>query len=186
MRKNLLVILALLLGLTTLQAKPVDASKAQRLGLNFVQHKAMFAKNDVQNLTLVHTFRTDSGMAGAYVFNFDGGFVIVAANDLSSPILGYSDQGNFDYDTAPDGLLFMMGEHMRGLETLAAQKHAAPSDIVARWQNLEEYGVMHPDKGAPVVDHLVQLKWNQDAPSKILSKSNSSGFAKAIAELARS
>ena len=164
MRKNLLVILALLLGLTTLQAKPVDASKAQRLGLNFVQHKAMFAKNDVQNLTLVHTFRTDSGMAGAYVFNFDGGFVIVAANDLSSPILGYSDQGNFDYDTAPDGLLFMMGEHMRGLETLAAQKHAAPSDIVARWQNLEEYGVMHPDKGAPVVDHLVQLKWNQDAP----------------------
>ncbi len=164
MRRNLLVILALLLGLTTLQAKPVDVTKAQRLGLNFVQHKAMFAKNDVQSLTLAHTFRTESGMTGAYVFNFDGGFVIVAANDLSSPILGYSDQGNFDYDTAPDGLLFMMSEHMRGIETLVAQKHAAPSDIVARWQNLEDFGVMHPDKGAPVVDHLVQLRWNQDAP----------------------
>ena len=164
MRRNLLVILALMLGLTTLQAKPVDATKAQRLGLNFVQHKAMFAQNDVQSLTLAHTFRTESGMAGAYAFNFDGGFVIVAADDLSSPILGYSNQGNFDYDNAPDGLLFMMSEHMRGIETLVAQKHAAPSDVIARWQNLEEYGVMQPDRGAPVVDHLIQLRWNQDAP----------------------
>jgi hypothetical protein len=63
MRRNLLVILALLLGFTTLQAKPVDVAKAQRLGLNFVQHKAMFAKNDVQNIDLAYTFRTESGMA---------------------------------------------------------------------------------------------------------------------------
>lgn len=153
-----------MLGVASVQAKPVDVAKAQRLGLNFVQHKAMFAKNDVQSLDLAYTFRTDSGMAGAYAFNFDGGFVIVAANDLSSPILGYSDQGNFDYETAPDGLLFMMGEHMRGIETLVAQKRAASSAVVMRWQNLEEYGVMHPEKGAPVVDFLVKQRWNQDAP----------------------
>ncbi len=164
MRRNLLVIFALLMGFTTLQAKPVDVAKAQRLGLSFVQHKALFAKNDVQSLDLAYTFRTDSGMAGAYVFNFDGGFVIVAANDLSSPILGYSDQGNFDYDTAPDGLRFMMSEHMRGIETLVAQKHAASSDVITSWNNLEEHGMMHPDKGAPVVEYLVRLKWNQDAP----------------------
>lgn len=164
MKRNLLVILALLLGISTLQAESVDVAKAQRLGLNFVQHKALFAKNDVQNIDLAYTFRTESGMAGAYAFNFNGGFVIVAANDLSSPILGYSDQGNFDYDTAPDGMLFMMSEHMRGIETLAAQKHAATSDVLARWKNIEEHGVMHLDKGAPVVDFLVHLKWNQDAP----------------------
>ncbi len=164
MRRHLLVIFALVMGISSLQAKSVDVAKAQRLGLSFVQHKAMFANNDVQSLELAYTFRTESGMTGAYAFNFDGGFVIVAADDLSSPILGYSDQGNFDYDTAPDGLLFMMSEHMRGIETLVAQKHAASSDIIARWNNLEEYGMMHPDKGAPVVEHLVRLKWNQDAP----------------------
>lgn len=164
MRRHLLVIFALFMGIVTLQAKPVDVAKAQRLGLNFVQHKAMFAKNDVQSIDLAYTFRTESGMAGAYAFNFDGGFVIVAANDLSSPILGYSDQGSFDYDTAPDGLLFMMSEHMRGIETLVAQKHAASCDVVERWQNLETYGVMHPDRGAPVVDFLVKLRWNQEAP----------------------
>ena len=63
MRKKTLVILALLLGITTLQAKPVDVAKAQRLGLNFVQHKALFAKNMVQDLQLAYTHHADNGMA---------------------------------------------------------------------------------------------------------------------------
>ena len=50
MKRKLLVILALLLGIATLQAKPVDVAKAQRLGLSFAQHKALFAKNMVQDL----------------------------------------------------------------------------------------------------------------------------------------
>ena len=78
MRRNLLVILALLLGITTLQAKPVDVAKAQRLGLNFVQHKALFAKKAVQDLQLAYTQYADNGMATMYVFNFDGGYVIVS------------------------------------------------------------------------------------------------------------
>ncbi len=90
MRRNLLVMLALLLGITTLHAKPVDVAKAQRLGQNFVQHKAMFAKNAVQDLQLAYTHHADNGMATMYVFNFDGGYVIVAADDSSSPILGYA------------------------------------------------------------------------------------------------
>ena len=62
MKRNLLVILALLLGMTTLQAKPVEISTAQRLGLNFIQHKAMFAKTAVNELDLAYTFRTTNGM----------------------------------------------------------------------------------------------------------------------------
>ena len=164
MRRNLLVIFALLLGLGSLQAKPVDVSKAQRLGQSFVQHKAMFAKNAVNELNLAYTYHAESGMATAYVFNFGGGFVIVAADDCSSPILGYSDRGNFDYETAPDGLRFMLSEISHGIETMVQQGNPIPSDILCRWKNLEAYGVMHPDKNFPVVGPLVQLKWNQDYP----------------------
>ena len=81
MRRNLLVIFALLLGITTLQAKPVDVNTAQRLGSNFIQHKAMFAKSATNSLDLAYTYRTELGLATAYVFNFDGGFVVVAADD---------------------------------------------------------------------------------------------------------
>ena len=164
MRRNLLLFLALLLGITTLQAKPVDVATAQRLGRNFIQHKAMFAKNAVNDLDLAYTYHTESGMVTAYVFNFDGGFVIVAADDCSSPILGYSDHGNFDYDTAPDGLRFMLSEISRGIETLMEQGNTAFGDIICRWKNLEAYGVMHPDRNFPVVGPLVQLKWDQGSP----------------------
>ena len=164
MRKNLLLILALLLGITALQAKPVDVGTAQRLGQSFIQHKAMFAKSDITELNLAYTYRADNGIATMYVFNFDGGFVIVAADDSSSPILGYSDQGIFDFDNAPDGLRFMLDEISRGITTVVEQGGTASGDIICRWKNLETCGVMHPDRNFPVVGPLVQLKWNQDYP----------------------
>ena len=164
MRKNLLVILALLLGVATLQAKPVDVAKAQRLGLNFVQHKALFAKNIVQDLQLAYTHRADNGMATMYVFNFDGGYVIVAADDSSSPILGYSDQGNFTYENAPDGLRFMLNEISKGIVTVVEQGRPVSNDIVSRWKNLESYGYLHADKGLPVVEPLIQQRWDQGLP----------------------
>ena len=164
MRKNLLVILALLLGITALHAKPVDVGTAQRLGLNFIQHKAMFAKSDIYDLDLAYTYRADNGTATMYVFNFDGGFVIVAADDSSSPILGYSNQGNFDLDNAPDGLRFMLSEISRGITTVVEQGGTASGDIFCRWKNLETCGIMRPNRNFPVVGPLVQLKWDQGYP----------------------
>ena len=164
MRRNLLVILALLLGVTMIQAKPVDVGTAQRLGRNFIQHKEMFAKNAVDDLELAYTFHSELGLATAYVFNFDGGFVVVAADDSSSPILGYSNQGNFDYATAPDGMRYMLGELSKDIAKRVELNQPASSDVLCSWKNLEAYGVMHPEKGQVVVGPLVQQKWNQDAP----------------------
>lgn len=167
MKKNLLFLIAFLLGFTTMQAKSVDVAKAQRLGLNFVQHKAMFVKNAVQDLELAYTLRAENGMTAAYVFNFNGGFVIVAADDTSSPILGYSNHGNFDYETAPDGLRFMLDEIARGIEIVANQNRSVSNDILSRWKNLEEFGVMNPSRNQAVVGPLVDLKWDQGYPYNI-------------------
>ncbi len=164
MRKNLLVILALLLGTATLQAKPVDVAKAQRLGLSFVQHKAMFAKKAVQDMQLAYIHHADNGMSTMYVFNFDGGYVIVSADDSSSPILGYSNEGNFAYETAPDGLRFMLNELSKGIATVVEQGLPASNDIVARWENLETFGYLSADKGLSVVGPLITTRWDQGAP----------------------
>ena len=153
-----------MLGMTTLQANPVEISTAQRLGLNFIQHKAMFAKTAVNALDLAYTFRATNGMATAYVFNFAGGYVVVAADDSYSPILGYSDQGQFDYDNAPDGLRFMLGELSNDIEKTVQLGRPVPSGILCRWKNLDAYGKMHPDRRQVVVEPLVQQRWNQDSP----------------------
>lgn len=164
MRRNVLFLFALFMGIITLQAKPVDVAKAQRLGLNFVQHKAMFTKNAVQDFKLAYTHHANNGMATMYVFDFDGGYVIVAADDSSSPILGYSDQGNFVYENAPDGLRFMLDELSKGIVTVVEQGHPVSNDIVSRWKNLETYGYLQADKGIPVVEPLVQQRWDQGSP----------------------
>jgi len=164
MKRNLFLILALFLGVTTLQAKPVEVSAAKSLGLSFIQHKEMFAKNTVNDLDLAYTYHAGNGMATMFVFNFDGGFVIVAADDCSSPILAYSNQGNFDYETAPDGLRFMLSEVSRGIEIVVEQDKPVSNDIVCRWKNLEAYGMLHPERGQAIVGPLVQLRWNQDSP----------------------
>jgi len=164
MRKNLLLIVALLLGIITLQARPVDVAKAQRLGLNFVQHKALFAKNNVQDMQLAYTHYADNGMATMYVFNFNGGYVIVAADNTSSPILGYSNEGNFAYETAPDGLRYMLEELSRGIAMVMEQGRPATGNIVARWMNLEKNGYLHAERGQAVVEPLIQLRWDQGAP----------------------
>ena len=160
MRRNLLIILALFLGIATLQAKPVDATKAQRLGQNYVEQKL---DNPCQ-LNLAYTFQSENSTATAYVFNFGHGFVVVSADDCYHPILGYSENGNFNYDNAPDGLLFMLGEVSREIAHCVAENIVQSSDITCQWKNLEAFGVLNPEKSIPLVGPLVQTKWNQDAP----------------------
>jgi len=172
MRKHILLILALMMGITLAQAKPVDVAKAQRLGLSFVQHKALFAKNNVNEVQLAYTHYAENGMAAMYVFNFNGGYVIVAADDSSSPILGYSDEGSFDYATAPDGLRFMMDELARGIATVVEQGIAPTNDIALCWDNLETMGCLGANRGQPVVGPLVTTRWDQSAPYNLYVPDN--------------
>ena len=161
MKRNILFVAALLLGIAASQAKPVDVAKAQRLGQNYIEQK--LAKNAI-SLDLTYTVRTESGLATAYVFNFNGGFVVVSADDCYHPILGYSEHGNFNYDKAPDGLLFMLGEVTKEIARCVAENIPTTSDIACQWKNLEASGILNPEKNIPLVGPLVQTKWDQGAP----------------------
>ena len=161
MKRNLLVIFALLLSVTMLQAKPVDANRAMRLGQAFLEQKQ--AKN-ASTLVLSYVQYGNSGQPTAYVFNADEGFVIVSADDSYHPILGYADQGRFDYETAPDGMLFMLGEICNEVDRCISEGIAATADVVTEWKNIEASGCMHAEKNLPVIDMLVQQRWDQMAP----------------------
>ena len=164
MRKSLLVIVALLLGIMAMYAKPVDVATAQRLGQGFVQNKAMFAKTATNQLNLVFTFRSNNGVATAYVFNLAEGFVIVSADDCYHPIIGYSYEGHFDYDTAPDGMRYMLNELSNDIARCVHENIIATSKVACEWKNLERSGQLHPEKSLPVVDVLVQQRWDQGSP----------------------
>ena len=187
MKKNILLVTALLLGITAMQAKPVDVAKAQRLGQNYINHKAQLAKNAAHSLDLAYTFRADNGTATSYVFNFDGGFVVVSADDTYHPILGYSDHGPFDYNNAPDGLLFMLGELNREIAQCVAENISMTSDVARQWENLENFGCLSSEKNIALVGPLVQSKWDQMAPYNMYTPNGyPTGYvATAMAQLMR-
>ena len=96
----------MLVGMTTLNARPVDAARAKAVGQKFAQTN--FNSNLRNNeLQLVYTGASSRGEACFYAFNIgDGGFVIVSADDRFRPIVGYSDEGPFATENMSPELTF--------------------------------------------------------------------------------
>ena len=100
MKKLLLSLLAL--ASIMLQARPINQETARNLAQSFVTANFAITRQST-DLTLVHTAFSDRGEACYYIFNVgETGFVIFAADDRYRPVIGYSDEGNFDInDMAP-------------------------------------------------------------------------------------
>lgn len=172
MKKHLLLSLAMMLGLSMLQAHPVDQNRAQQLGAKFVQHNRAFVKCADDALRLAYTYRSNNGIATMYVFNLDNGFVVMAADDCARPVLGYSNEGCFDLNNAPDGLRFMLDELSQNIASAVASGKKPSGEIACQWDNLEKTGTMSSHRGAPVVEPLILTKWNQDYPYNMYVPSN--------------
>ena len=108
MKKQLLFLLALSMGFSTLIANPVDMEKAKTIGQKFACTKI---NKNLKNsdLQLVYTGSSNRGEACFYVFNVDAtGFVIVSADDKFRPIVGYSDEGTFATENMSPELAFYL------------------------------------------------------------------------------
>lgn len=90
MRKILISLLALVLGFQ-LNAVPVKSNDARTAAKNWLASQT----GTKSNLTVKSEWTaTKNGAAVYYAFNFaEGGFVLIAADDVSLPVLGYSTEG---------------------------------------------------------------------------------------------
>ena len=108
MKKYVLLSLVVLLSMTTLNARPIDAARAKTIGQKFAQ--ANFDINlRSSELQLVYTGSSNRGEACFYAFNVgESGFVIVSADDRFRPIVGYSDEGPFETENPSPELMFYL------------------------------------------------------------------------------
>jgi hypothetical protein len=74
-----------------------------------------------------------------YVFNHknNGGFVIIAADDASYPILGYATTGRFTLDNAPVQLTGWLAGRASEISYIKQKKLKATADISQFWQQLK-------------------------------------------------
>ena len=155
-------LLALALGIGVAQANPVGVSQARYVGQQFVQANFEQSRQS-DDLTLVYTGSSNRGETCFYVFNVgSNGFVMVSADDVYRPIVGYSDEGSFDAQNINPELAYMLDELISG-RTGKNLGQAAPQ-VAAEWEMVMRNGQQMSFNGGRGVPYLVQTKWNQDYP----------------------
>ena len=153
MKKGLLFALLLLLGALTMSAEALTEAKASQVAKQFfTQNGRRLAPGQHQTaqFTLVASAGRTADVNDYYVFNRDtnGGYVIVAGDDLAVPVLGYSDSGAFDVNNIPANMQWWLEQYQQELEYL--RQHPGEARQMAPLTNS--------------VQPLVTTYWNQSAP----------------------
>ena len=146
---------AFMLSLSAAQAGPITREQARKKAEAFMAQQGQSRELEpvVSSRKLApRRFGTPVGSTSEYyVFNkgTDGGFVIVSGDDLTEPILGYCDQGEFDYDRLPPAM-------QEWLDGYAGQ--------IARIQEGGAVIIRDAVPTHPKVPELMKSKWSQGYP----------------------
>ena len=149
MNKNIFLLVLLLFTVhTNLNAKKITTAQARQQAYHFWREE--MPQKAKGQCTLVET-RALGNSPSYYVFNNNnGGFVIIAGDDMISPVLGYTTEGSFDTTNLPEGLKDLLNNYDSQIKVLG--KIGNPN------KKTEESQVSAGNK------QLNTAKWNQDYP----------------------
>lgn len=154
MKKIVLLFALFALMSQTVDAKVITVDQAKAVAQQqLAKTTKLIAPN--AKMTLSYSAMSMKGAADYYIFNREGGqgFVIVAGDDLSTPVLGYSTTGSFDMNEAPEPLKLMLKDYQVRMEWLRLHPEAAKGQSIK--YDLQPYGV-YPICG--------EVHWHQFPP----------------------
>ncbi|MBO7460528.1 MAG: thiol protease/hemagglutinin PrtT [Bacteroidales bacterium] len=163
MKKLFVLIAALVVFAGQAFAAPVDVNTAKELGAKYLKNNVVSAKGitDVQH---VYTLSNEEGVAYLYVFNYDNGFVVMAADDRAYPVLGYGEDDIFDINAIPDGMRYYLGHYGREIQYAIDNELVAEPDVVEQWDLLRKEGVIMKTRMNKAVQPLLATTWDQGWP----------------------
>ena len=166
MKKHLILcLIGLIVGLYA-AAAPVGREQARLVATHFVQSNH-----------LKINLETGKGLSDAtqseehpYYYVFTGsdgrGFVIVSADDCTTPILGYSDENPFSFNDMPENIKSWLQGYEEEIEYYRSHNIAGNSPNSAAWKELTNATTSTP-KGlsksgnGQTVGPLISTRWNQ-------------------------
>lgn len=146
---QLMLVLLLVCGQTTIQAKRISQWQAQQQAYSF-WGKQMPQKAKAKSKAVSTASLSTQGNNSYYVFNNDaGGFVIIAGDDAVAPVLGYTSTGAFDANNLPEGLKDLLKSYEQQIAALGKNYKANATSTRAEFTGEKL---------------LNTAKWNQGAP----------------------
>lgn len=160
MKKIMLASILVFLCFASLAGAPVTEEVVLEVGYIWLSHAfPEQAAKEVEQIQLVEK----EGLALYYILSLSGGgWVLVAADDASLPILGYSDSGDFEYPITCPTVVYWMSIYERQLETAIRDKHSNNETLTA-WNEIRA-GLFSRWDSTRDVAPLLQTTWNQDWP----------------------
>nr|WP_163270981.1 C10 family peptidase [Dysgonomonas sp. 511] len=180
----LLVILIPYFLPSPLNAKEISVEMAEKVARNYVRTKKQLVKTDSE-LTLVHTefntqgrkssvSETSEKRAVYYVFSGgdNQGFIIVSADDVAIPVLGYVDSGNYNSGNTPPNFAYWMECLAQEIAYAIENQIKQDTETKTQWENYLSGSITTKGTKAAVAP-LVKTKWNQGTPYNNLCPSSS-------------
>jgi len=162
-----------------MEAKPVTLPEAEKIAKNFIFITANKYENacsyDAIKLSDPYTYKV-GGIEVFYAFQLNPGFIIVSAEDGFVPVLGYSFDGAFDLDNAPDNYIGFIQNYTEQIVYIRENQLKATSEIEAAWNELRNDNIT----GIVItrnrdVDPLLSCHWNQGSPYNIYCPEDPAG-----------
>ncbi len=163
MKKLLLIVSALVVLAGQVLAAPVDVNTAKNLGAKYLTNNVLSARG-ITEVQHVYTLSSDNGTPYLYVFNYDNGYVVVAADDRAYPILGYGESGAFDTNNIPEGLKYYLGHYGRQIQYAIDNELVAEEDVTEQWDLLRKEGITMRTRMEKAVTPLLATTWDQNWP----------------------
>lgn len=133
----------------SMYANPITREQARQKAAQFLTGKS--GKRSLKAVTSPDKIASETATKSYYVFDRgnDDGYIIVSGDDETYTILGYTDQGSFDYNTLPSNMKEWLDNYAR--QIVAIQNKRVPG----RRASIATH---------PRIEPLVKSKWSQGNP----------------------
>ncbi len=166
---KLLSLIVALLFAGNLMAAIVQPNDAANIARNFMYERYVqkgISTNISDIIPVLYETRMTTDQPAFYIFDIEnGGWVIVSADDVYSPIIGYSTEGKFPKgELAPHYNSFLQ-EYIDQIDFARQNNVMASSEVNYQWAELST--LTNPRMmldGNRDVEPLVDILWNQDFP----------------------
>lgn len=160
--KRFFLLTLCLVAFTMTWAFPVTKQQAKNQARQFLlQRHSLSDEGLVMSDVLQSIHRSQSSNPESqnfYVFNVncDEGFVIVSADDSTTPILGWCDHGSFDESTIPENMRALLEGYAEEIQFIKSARVEAPKNI----DNNPSIPMTVKNAIAP----MLTTQWNQGSP----------------------
>ncbi len=158
MRIFTFVAILIMLSLTAM-AKHVDIETAKSVAVTFWENNVLKSKINRSGYEF-YDITAQTEFTNIYIFNTNEGFVIVSADDVAKPILGYSQQGSFDNENIPEKAKKWLRNYNDEIQHAIDNNIEAGEETREAWNKLRN-GIGLTPKSTRSVSQLLTTTWNQ-------------------------